>query len=238
MDLRGEIAARKHNTKIDPSSIQAATKRPLKITFKRKQNPLHAKPEVISKLESPTKHAPKPEVKSKLKSPAKAKSSPPPRNPILRSAKHAPSRQLHSIYLQSHLPFSKEGGPVDVDGKKVTVTLRRSTEEGGGSGRYAKKKVCTWWWRLRRTDLKTSDLSTVESVIAFRRNMKVVRNDILLCREGWSVVLLPLMILRGYAVIAHEKTSSLRSCTPPAMELENQIGNIPTSHGVYLLLRT
>ncbi|GJT63304.1 hypothetical protein Tco_1006837 [Tanacetum coccineum] len=68
----------------------SATKRPLKITFKRKQNPLHAKPEVISKLKSPTKHAPKPEVKSKLKSPAKAKPSPPPRNLILRSAKHAP----------------------------------------------------------------------------------------------------------------------------------------------------
>ncbi|GJR13758.1 hypothetical protein Tco_0796410 [Tanacetum coccineum] len=57
-------------------AIMAATKRPLKITFKRKQNPLHAKPEVISKLKSPTKHAPKPEVKSKLKSPAKAKPSP------------------------------------------------------------------------------------------------------------------------------------------------------------------
>ncbi|GJV83677.1 hypothetical protein Tco_1523575 [Tanacetum coccineum] len=71
-------------------TLCAATKRPLKITFKRKQNPLHAKPEVISKLKSPTKHAPKPEVKSKLKSPAKAKPSPPPRNPILRSAKHAP----------------------------------------------------------------------------------------------------------------------------------------------------
>ncbi|GJR18145.1 hypothetical protein Tco_0966672, partial [Tanacetum coccineum] len=67
-----------------------ATKRPLKITFKRKQNPLHAKPKVKSKLKSPTKHAPKPEVKSKLKSPAKAKPSPPLRNPILRSAKHAP----------------------------------------------------------------------------------------------------------------------------------------------------
>ncbi|GJT06690.1 ulp1 protease family, C-terminal catalytic domain-containing protein [Tanacetum coccineum] len=67
-----------------------ATKRPLNITFKRKQNPLHAKPEVISKLKSPTKHAPKLEVKSKLKSPAKAKPSPPPRNPILRTDKHAP----------------------------------------------------------------------------------------------------------------------------------------------------
>ncbi|GKC73203.1 hypothetical protein Tco_1119086 [Tanacetum coccineum] len=90
MDLRSEIASRKHNTKIDPSSIQAATKRPLKITFKRKQKPLHAKPEVISKLKSPTKHASKPEVKSKLKSPAKAKPLTLPRNPILRSAKHAP----------------------------------------------------------------------------------------------------------------------------------------------------
>ncbi|GJY05641.1 peptidase C48, SUMO/sentrin/Ubl1 [Tanacetum coccineum] len=70
--------------------LTSATKRPLKITFKRKQNPLHAKPEVISKLKSPTKHAPKLEVKSKLKSPAKAKPSPPSRNPILRAAKHAP----------------------------------------------------------------------------------------------------------------------------------------------------
>ncbi|GKD74015.1 hypothetical protein Tco_1332297, partial [Tanacetum coccineum] len=83
-----------------------ATKRPLKITFKRKQKPLHAKPEVISKLKSPTKHASKPEVKSKLKSPTKHASKPEvksklkspakakpltlPRNPILRSAKHAP----------------------------------------------------------------------------------------------------------------------------------------------------
>ncbi|GKC73584.1 hypothetical protein Tco_1119467, partial [Tanacetum coccineum] len=77
---------------LKPSPVfgDAATKRPLKITFKRKQNPLHAKPKVISKLKSPTKHAPKPEVKSKLKSPAKAKPSPPPRNPILRAAKHAP----------------------------------------------------------------------------------------------------------------------------------------------------
>ncbi|GJU18008.1 RNA-directed DNA polymerase, eukaryota [Tanacetum coccineum] len=69
---------------------RSATKRSVEITFKRKQNPLNAKPKVISKLKSPTKHALKPEVKSKLKSPAKAKLSPPPRNPILRSAKHAP----------------------------------------------------------------------------------------------------------------------------------------------------
>ncbi|GJW01804.1 hypothetical protein Tco_1557055, partial [Tanacetum coccineum] len=97
MDIVAERAARKaaksevqSSLKPSPVAGDAATKRPLKITFKRKQNPLHAKPEVISKLKSPTKHAPKPEVKSKLKSPAKAKPSPPPRNPILRSAKHAP----------------------------------------------------------------------------------------------------------------------------------------------------
>ncbi|GKE93801.1 hypothetical protein Tco_1574896 [Tanacetum coccineum] len=97
MDIVSERAARKaakskvqSSLKPSPVAGDAATKRPLKITFKRKQNPLHAKPEVISKLKSPTKHAPKPEVKSKLKSPAKAKPSPPPHNLILRSAKHAP----------------------------------------------------------------------------------------------------------------------------------------------------
>ncbi|GJZ88947.1 hypothetical protein Tco_0660729 [Tanacetum coccineum] len=93
-DVRSARKAAKSEVQssLKPSPVfgDAATKRPLKITFKRKQNPLHAKPKVISKLKSPTKHAPKPEVKSKLKSPAKAKPSPPPRNPILRAAKHAP----------------------------------------------------------------------------------------------------------------------------------------------------
>ncbi|GKC81061.1 ulp1 protease family, C-terminal catalytic domain-containing protein [Tanacetum coccineum] len=97
MDIFAEGAARKAaksevQSSLKPSPVfgDAATKRPLKITFKIKQNPLHVKPEVISKLKSPTKHAPKSEVKSKLKSPTKAKPSPPPCNPILRAAKHAP----------------------------------------------------------------------------------------------------------------------------------------------------
>ncbi|GJT57143.1 hypothetical protein Tco_0992197, partial [Tanacetum coccineum] len=125
MDLRSEIAARKHNTKIDPSSIQAATKRPLKITFKRKQNPLHAKPEVISKLKSPTKHAPKPEVISKLKSLAKAKPSPPPHNLILRSAKHAP------------LPANPKPKAPKLKASDVTEFdqgVGSGSEEGDGSG--------------------------------------------------------------------------------------------------------
>ncbi|GKA55234.1 hypothetical protein Tco_0754183 [Tanacetum coccineum] len=105
--------------------LLAATKRMLKITFKRKQNPLHVKPEVISKLKSPTKHAPKPKVKSKLKSPAKAKPSPPPRNPILRSAKHAPP----SANPKPKAPKLKASDVTEFDQRDGS-----GSEEGDGSG--------------------------------------------------------------------------------------------------------
>ncbi|GKE10466.1 hypothetical protein Tco_1414017, partial [Tanacetum coccineum] len=78
-----------------------------------------------SKLKSPTKHAPKLEVKSKLKSPAKAKPSPPPRNPILRTDKHAPP----PANLKPKAPKLKASDVTKSDQGDCS-----GSEEGDGSG--------------------------------------------------------------------------------------------------------